>query len=146
SAPDLKSAALPPIRRPAGLQVQFVNHVEEPVSPPIGKVDLDRARALLSRARGELQPKQWELLDRKLAEAERAWERHEALANSSGRSAEVPRAPLPVAALVSARTAAVETAVGTGLGPLFLVLVALWPVSTGNGTLTPPNAAQLEVE
>jgi hypothetical protein len=30
---------------------------------------------LLSRARNELKPKQWELLDRKLAEAERAWQR-----------------------------------------------------------------------
>jgi len=40
----------------------------------IAKADLDKARALLSRARQGIEPRQWEQLDRKLTAAERAFE------------------------------------------------------------------------
>src|SRR5688572_10482750 len=77
------ACAAPPAPRPVltrkvqvqpapALRVQLVGDVEAPGPQPsrIGRADLDQARALLTRARTELQPSQWELLDRRLAEAE----------------------------------------------------------------------------
>jgi hypothetical protein len=55
----------------------------------IGKADLDRA--LLSRARKDIEPRQWEQLDRELAAAERAFERFSRAARTSGQAAEVAR-------------------------------------------------------
>ena len=57
----------------------------------IGRADLDKARALLSQARKELEPRQWEQLDRELTAAERAFERFSRVARRSGQAAEVER-------------------------------------------------------
>jgi hypothetical protein len=114
----------------------------------IGKVDLDQARALLVRARTELRPEQWELLDRTLAEAERAWERFDALARPRGKAAEVLRAAglLPAAGVVGARalTAAEAAAGAASVGALFAVLGALWPATVADGTLPAWHGAQVE--
>ncbi|HYO71312.1 MAG TPA: DUF6310 domain-containing protein, partial [Archangium sp.] len=52
----------------SGPRIQLVSAPMEPAPEQswIGKADLDKARALLSRARKELEPRQWEQLDRKL--------------------------------------------------------------------------------
>ena len=109
----------------------------------IGKADLDQARALLSRARQELGPAQWQLLDRKLAEAEQAWQRLDAVCRPAGGVAEVPRAH-PLAGFVATPT--VATAQASAIGPLFLVLAALWPASIGSQTLPPWQSAQIHFE
>lgn len=61
------------------------------LSPEIRKEDLVQARALLSRARAELKPREWESLDRKLTAAEEAWEQFEAVARKAGKPAQVSR-------------------------------------------------------
>lgn len=46
----------------SGVSIQRVSAPVDPARPPswIGRADLERARALLSRARGDLAPRQWE--------------------------------------------------------------------------------------
>lgn len=57
-----------------------------PVRPGarIGRTELAQARALLSRARGDLEPRQWEALERRLTAAERAFERFSGAAKARG--------------------------------------------------------------
>lgn len=113
-------------------RIQFVSaSTGAPLEPSrIGKADLDKARALLTQARNELEPGQWEILDGKLAQAERAWERFNSLAKASGRAAEVARGAEGVAEAGRASEA------GRGLealhraGPLLALLILLWPAST----------------
>jgi hypothetical protein len=93
----------------------------------IGKVDLDQARALLSRARNDLEPRQWEVLDRKLTAAERAFERFSSAAKTSGQAAEVMRGAEGLAQAGRARTVA---GVLSRVGPVLVALVLLWPSST----------------
>src|SRR4051812_17621366 len=96
-----------------------------PESSQIGKADLDQARALLARARNELEPKQWELLERKITETERSWERFAVASRPSGKEAKVPRG---VAVGLAGAEAEVGTAIeGATLGPLLVLLVGLWP-------------------
>jgi hypothetical protein len=116
--------------------------------PWIGKLHLDRARTLLSQARSELQPQQWELLDRKLATAERAWERFNALSRSS-REATGEQSRVEGGATIGLVSSGAEvgTAVGgASLGALLAVLVALWPAPIANSTLPPVVHAQGEFE
>lgn len=112
----------------------------------IGKADLDQARTLLSRARNDLEPRHWELLDRKLTEAEHAWERFFVAARTSGEGAEVVRGAEGLA-----RTGRVSQASGvlSRVGPLLVALVLLWPASTAEPEYDsrPPWAdAQVEFE
>jgi hypothetical protein len=93
----------------------------------IGKVDLDKARALLSRARQELEPRQWEQLNRKLTAAERAFERFSRAARTSGQAAEVARGAEGLAQAGRARTLAEAL---PRVGPLLAILVLLYPSST----------------
>jgi len=58
----------------------------------IGEADLEKARALLSEARNELEPRQWQLLQDKFVDAELAFDRFNGLARVHGVPAEVPRA------------------------------------------------------
>lgn len=94
----------------------------------IGKAELSQARALLSQARNELQPRQWEMLDNKLASAERAWERFDAAARASGRAAEVPRAQDLSEAVRASKVKGIRAL--PKLGPLLVALVLLWPAKT----------------
>src|SRR5690242_9152258 len=78
----------------SGPRIRLVSAPMEPAPERswIGKVELDKARALLSRAREEMEPRQWEQLDRELTAAERAFERFSRAARTSGQVAEVARA------------------------------------------------------
>ena len=93
----------------------------------IGKADLDKARALLSRARQDIEPRQWEQLNRKLTSAERAFERFSRAAKASGQAAEVVRGAEGVAQAGRARTLAEFL---PRVGPLLVGLVLLYPSST----------------
>jgi len=98
----------------------------------IGKADLDKARALLSRAREDIEPRQWEQLDRKLTAAERAFERFSRAARTSGQAAEVARGSEGVAQAGRARTLAEFL---PRVGPLLVGLVLLYPFSTAGSEI-----------
>ena len=109
-------------------------------------MDLEQARALLSRARGELEPRQWAALDRKLTAAERAFERFSTAAQTSGRAAEVAREAEGIAQAGRARMVAEAL---SRVGPLLVGLVLLWPSSTAApefDSRPPWSDAQLEFE
>jgi len=132
SAPALPSMPRPHafvLTPPSGPSLQLVSAPREPVQPPsrIGKADLDQARVLLSRARTDLEPRQWEALNRKLTAAERAFERFPSAAKASGQSAEVSRGAEGFARARRARTL-VEAL--PRVGPLLAVLAFLYPSST----------------
>jgi hypothetical protein len=93
----------------------------------IGKADLDQARALLSRARKDIEPRQWEELDRKLTAAQRAFERFSRAARTSGQAAEVARG---VEGLAQAGRASETSLALSRVGPVLVALVLLWPSST----------------
>ncbi|HYO69669.1 MAG TPA: DUF6310 domain-containing protein [Archangium sp.] len=93
----------------------------------IGKADLDKARALMSRVHKDIEPRQWEELDRKLTAAERAFERFSRAARTSGQAAEVVRGAEGLAQAGRAGTLAEAL---PRVGPLLAVLVLLYPSST----------------
>ena len=93
----------------------------------IGKADLDKARALLSRARKDIEPRQWEQLDRELTAAERAFERFSRAARTSGQATEVARG---VEGLAQAGRASEASLALSRVGPVLVALVLLWPSST----------------
>jgi hypothetical protein len=112
----------------------------------IGQADLDQARALLSRTRDDLEPRQWEALDRKLTAAERAFERFSTAAKKSGQAAEVVRGAEGIAQAGRARTFAGAL---SPVGPSLVGLVLLWPSSTAGPEFDsrPPWVdARLELE
>src|SRR5947209_5748932 len=89
----LPARAAPPV---CGVSIQRAIGAPLPARPTvdpsfIGQEALEQARAILSEARTELEPRQWELLDGKLTEAERAFERFNRVANASGKVAQVAR-------------------------------------------------------
>jgi hypothetical protein len=98
----------------------------------IGKADLDKARALLSRARQDIEPRQWEQLNRKLTAAERAFERFSRAAKASGQAAQVVRGAQGVAQAGRARTLA---EVLPRVGPLLVGLILLYPFSTAGSEI-----------
>ena len=93
----------------------------------IGRADLEQARALLSWARNDLEPRQWEALDGKLTAAEQAFESFSRAAKTSGQAAEVVRGAEGVAQAGRARTLAGFL---PRVGPLLVGLVLLYPSST----------------
>jgi hypothetical protein len=93
----------------------------------IGKADLDKARVLLSRARQDIEPRQWERLDRELAAAERAFERFSRAARTSGQAAAVARGAEGFAQTGRASEASFAL---SRVGPVLVALVLLWPSST----------------
>src|SRR4051812_47893613 len=64
-----------------------------PAGPPptIEWGELERAKALLAEAKGELQPQQYELIEEDLVQAEAAFQRFSTLAKAGGEAAEVVR-------------------------------------------------------
>lgn len=97
----------------------------------IGRLDLARARTLLSEARNELSPRHSRLLEQKLAEAERAFERFNRVASASGKAAEVARGAQGAAA--ARRTNALRGLVRPrATGPLLILLALLWPAPTAD--------------
>ncbi len=113
----------------SGPRIRLVSAPMEsmPGQSRIGKADLDKARALLSQARENLEPRQWQQLDRKLAEAERAFERFSRAVSKSGNAAEVARG---VEGLAQARRASEAPLALSRVGPVLVALVMLWPSST----------------
>jgi cell division septum initiation protein DivIVA len=127
-----------------GARVQRVNAPggKAPEYSRIGQADLEQARALLSRARNDLEPQHWALLDRKLSEAEQAWERLARLARTS---------PEPHVLRGSEGLARASQGPGalSRVGPLLVALVLLWPSSTAGpeeDRRPPWLDAQLELE
>jgi hypothetical protein len=113
---------------PSNPRIQFVfGQMDLRQQSRMGKADLDHARALLFRARADLEPRQWEALDRKLTAAERAFERFSQAAKASGQAAEVARGAEGLAQAGRARTLA---EVLPRAGPLLVFLVLLYPSST----------------
>lgn len=96
----------------------------------IGKEELEEARAVLNRARDELAPNQWALLDSKLTEAERAFEHFNTVASASGKVALVGRG----AEQLSKAGRTVEIIEGieklAHAGPALALLILLWPSET----------------
>ncbi len=115
--------------RPLGPSIHLVSAPMDPVQQQsrIGKADLDKARALLFRARTDLEPRQWEALDRKLTAAERAFERFSRAAKASGQAAEVVRGAEGVTQAGRARTLAEFL---PRVGPLLVGFILLYPLST----------------
>ncbi|WP_239015329.1 DUF6310 domain-containing protein [Archangium violaceum] len=113
----------------SGPRIRLVSAPMEPTPERswIGKADLDKARALLSRARKDIEPHQWEQLDRKLTAAERAFEHFSRVARTSGQAAEVARGAEGLAQAGRAGTLAEAL---PRVGPLLAVLVLLYPSST----------------
>jgi hypothetical protein len=92
---------------PSNPRIQLVFGQMDPQQQSrIGKADLEQARALLFRARTDLEPRQWEALEGKLTAAERAFERFSRAANASGQAAEVVRGTEGFAQAGRARTLA----------------------------------------
>jgi len=118
----------------SGPRIRLVSAPMEPIPDRswIGKADLDKARALLSRARQELEPRQWEQLDRKLTAAERAFERFSRAARTSGQAAEVARGAEGLAQTGRAGTWAEAL---PRVSSLLAVLVLLYPSSTAGPEL-----------
>ena len=112
----------------SGPRIRLVSAPMEPAPERlwIGKADLDKARALLFRARKDLEPRQWEKLDRKLTAAERAFERFSRAARTSGQAAEVVRG---AEGLAQAGRASEAPLALSRLGPVLVALVLLWPSS-----------------
>lgn len=96
----------------------------------ISKKTLEQARSLLSEVRHELEPRQWELLDSKLANAERAYAHLNKVANASGRVAEIARGVESVAEAGRAGGSIVGGGTLTRAGPLLSLLILLWPSET----------------
>jgi uncharacterized protein DUF6310 len=132
----------------SGSRIRLVSAPMEPAPQRsrIGMADLDKARALLSRAREDLEPRQWEQLDRKLTAAERAFEHFSRAARTSGQAAEVARGAEGLAQAGRAGTLAEAL---PRVGPLLAVLVLLYPSSTagpGSDSRPPWVDAQREFE
>jgi hypothetical protein len=119
---------------PSGPRIRLVSAPMEPTPERswIGKADLDQARTLLSRARKDIEPRQWEQLDRKLTAAERAFERFSRAARTSGQAAEVARGAEGLAQAGRARTLAEFF---PRVGPLLVGLVLLYPFSTAGSEI-----------
>ena len=117
-----------------GPRIRLVSSPMEPIPERswIGKADLHKARALLSRARQDIEPRQWEQLNRKLTAAERAFERFSRAAKASGQAAEVVRGAEGVAQVGRARTLA---EVLPRVGPLLVGLALLYPSSTAGSEI-----------
>ncbi len=113
----------------SGPRIRLVSAPMEPAPERswIGKADLDKARALLSRARKDIEPRQWEQLDHKLTAAERAFERFSRAARTSGQAAEVARGAEGLAQVGRASEAHLAL---SRVGPVLVALVLLWPSST----------------
>jgi hypothetical protein len=99
----------------------------------VAETDLVQARALLQKARPELEAHHWELLNQKLLAAERARERYESLRPKGRPSA---TAPSPAMGLAGGGAAAV--AQGASLAPLLVLLAAVWPAETAGPGMDPP--------
>ncbi|ATB41225.1 hypothetical protein CYFUS_006690 [Cystobacter fuscus] len=132
SAPAPRSVPRPHVVASTPTSGPRIRLVSAPMEPApqgsrIGKEDLDQARALLSRAREDLEPRQWEQLDRKLTAAERAFERFSRAARTSGQAAEVVRRAEGLAQVGRAS----ETPLALSrVGPVLVALVLLWPSNT----------------
>lgn len=114
---------------PPGPSIRFVSAPmgTEQQGSRIGKADLMRARALLSRARNDLAPRQWDALDRKLTAAQQAFERFSRASQVSGQAAEVVRGAEGVAQVGRASALA---ELFPRMGPLLVGLILLYPAST----------------
>jgi hypothetical protein len=121
-----RSSAFVPTPSP-NPRIQFVSARTDSQQPPIGKADLEQARALLFQAHNDLKPRQWEALNGKLTAAERAFERFAQATKASGQAAEVMRGTERLAQVGRAK-AWVE--VLPRVGPLLVFLVLLYPSST----------------
>jgi hypothetical protein len=132
----------------SGPSIRLVSAPMEPAPQRsrIGKADLDKARALLSRGREELEPRQWEKLDRELTAAERAFERFSRAVRTSGQAAEVARGVEGFAQAGRAREAPLAL---SRVAPVLMALVLLWPSSSAgpeSDSRPPWVDAQLEFE
>jgi hypothetical protein len=112
---------------PSHPRLQFVSARTDVEQPPIGKADLEQARALLLQARNDLEPSQWEALAGKLTAAERAFERFSQATKASGQTAQVMRGVEGLSQVGRART---WVEVFPRVGPLLVCLVLLYPSST----------------
>jgi hypothetical protein len=98
--------------------------------PTIGWDELERARVLLAEAKGELQPQQYELLEKDLVEAETAFQRFSTLAKAASKAAEVTRGAEALVGAQRALQIGEEIGALARAGPMLVALALLWPAST----------------
>jgi hypothetical protein len=99
-----------------------------------GKVDLQQARVLLEKARPELEPRQWELLNGKLLAAEQARELYESLRPKGAPTGH--ESGSPALGLVGGVGSAVE---GASVVSILVLLAAVWATSTVGPEMDPPK-------
>jgi hypothetical protein len=127
---------LPARRAVPSVPIQRVSAEAPPAqgnSSVIGKRELLEARELLDRARGELEPQQWALLDTRLREAEQAFQAFSVAATAAGRAAVVARGA--ETAVEAGRAGEVVEGIARSLprtGGLLLLLGILWPSETAD--------------
>ena len=151
-ASKVEAAAEGRAATPDGTRIQLASAPAGPAPElgPIGRAHLEQARTLLTEARNELSPRHSDLLDRKLTEAERAFERFNRVTSASGKAAEVARGAEGAARAGRASRPGGGVGTPSGTGPLLLLLLAVWPAGTIAGPEhdRPPEwlAPQMEFE
>ncbi len=134
SVPAPSSRPRPQVLAPALRSGPSIQRVSAPVetghrASGIGRAELEQARALLARARNDLEPRHWDALERKLTAAQQAFEHFSRVAKTSGQVAEVGRG---TGARVQAGHARMFAAALPRVATALMVLVLLYPSNTAS--------------
>lgn len=145
------SAPSYPARSPTSLVSMMLGQTgpTPQATPPIGLSEIQAARTLLSQAQAELEPRQYEVLEKGLVEAEAVFQRYVALAKVSGEVAEVARGAEAVAATKRASQIADGLGTVSRVGPLLVALAVVWPndsIATQSQEFPPKQVAERDLQ